>query len=131
MKVQDKALKLTIASVLASSTLLATGSALAANGPKMVKCFGVNAAHRNDCKTATGSCAGTDPKARDPNAFILVPQGVCGMIAGGTTKPGTVALKREESFQQQLKTMSPAQRKAALKMIEERQEKVHKESLGT
>ena len=97
----------------------------------MVKCFGVNAAHRNDCKTATGSCAGTDPKARDPNAFILVPQGVCGMIAGGTTKPGTVALKREESFQQQLKTMSPAQRKAALKMIEERQEKVHKESLGT
>jgi uncharacterized membrane protein len=130
MKVQDKALKLTIASVLAGSTLLATGSALAANGPKMVKCFGVNAAHRNDCKTATGSCAGTDPKARDPNAFILVPQGVCGMIAGGTTKPSDVALKRENDLQQKLKTMSPAERESTMKALKQRQEKVHKESMG-
>lgn len=128
MKVQNKALKLTVATVLASSTLLAAGSVLASSGPKMVKCFGVNAAHRNDCKTATGSCAGTDPKARDPNAFILVPQGVCGMIAGGTTHPTQTAHKREEMFHQKLMSMSPEKRQEMIKMLKQKQAHVRDQS---
>ena len=128
MKVQNKALKLTVASVLASSTLLAAGSVLASSSPKMVKCFGVNAAHRNDCKTATGSCAGTDPKARDPNAFILVPQGVCGMIAGGTTHPSQTAYKREKMFHQKLMSMSPDKRQEVIKMLEQKKAHVRDES---
>lgn len=119
MKAQNKTLKLAVASVLASSTLLAGGSALAANGPKVVKCFGVNAAYRNDCKTATGSCAGTDPMARDPNAFILVPKGVCGMIADGTTHPGTVARKRIDGLHHKLMAISPAKRHEVLETLKE------------
>jgi len=117
MKVQNNALKLTVASVLASSTLLAAGSVIASSSPKMVKCFGVNAAHRNDCKTATGSCAGTDPKARDPNAFILVPHGVCGKIAGGTTHPSDTARTREDALHKKLSAMSPAKRHQVMQTL--------------
>ncbi|APZ41816.1 DUF2282 domain-containing protein [Acidihalobacter ferrooxydans] len=65
---------------------------------KFVRCYGVNAPHRNMCGTSNGSCAGTDAKARDPNAFILVPAGVCGMIDGGTTKPGPGVAKNLSKF---------------------------------
>ncbi|AOU97951.1 hypothetical protein BI364_08235 [Acidihalobacter yilgarnensis] len=128
MRSHHKILKLALASVVASATLAAVTPANAADGPQMVKCFGVNAAHRNDCKTATGSCAGSDPKARDPNAFILVPQGVCGMIAGGTTHPSEVALKREQMFHHKLMEMSPEKREMVKKMLEMKREKLHGES---
>jgi uncharacterized membrane protein len=52
-----------------------------------VKCYGVNAAHKNDCKAAGHSCAGQDAKARDPNAFVELPAGLCEKIDGGTTSP--------------------------------------------
>jgi uncharacterized membrane protein len=48
------------------------------------KCFGINAAYKNDCKSADHSCAGQDAKARDPGTFVLVPAGVCQKIAGGS-----------------------------------------------
>lgn len=53
----------------------------------MVKCYGINAAHKNDCKSPGHSCAGQDAKARDPNAFVAVPAGLCEKIDGGSTKP--------------------------------------------
>jgi uncharacterized membrane protein len=53
----------------------------------MVKCYGINAAHKNDCKAAGHSCAGQDAKARDPNAFVELPAGVCEKIDGGSTTP--------------------------------------------
>ncbi|MGH8161769.1 MAG: BufA1 family periplasmic bufferin-type metallophore [Gammaproteobacteria bacterium] len=56
-----------------------------ASGMKM--CYGVNAAYKNDCKSPGHSCAGQDSKARDPNAFILTPAGLCHKIAGGSLKP--------------------------------------------
>lgn len=90
-----------------------------------VRCFGVNAAHRNMCATATGSCAGTDAKARDPNGFIFVPAGVCGMIDGGTTQPGKMAAKRIAHYE----SLPPAERKKAQMMHRMRQETVLKESL--
>ncbi|OBS10837.1 BufA1 family periplasmic bufferin-type metallophore [Acidihalobacter prosperus] len=121
-------LKMAVAAVFASAALTTFNTAFAASGPKMVKCFGVNAAHRNDCKTATGSCAGTDPNARDPNAFILVPQGVCGMIAGGTTHPSKVALKREQAFHHKLMEMSPEKRMQTERMLHMKQARLHKES---
>lgn len=52
----------------------------------MKPCFGVNAAYKNDCATPGHSCAGQDAKARDPNAFVLVPAGLCEKIAGGEVK---------------------------------------------
>lgn len=47
------------------------------------KCFGINAAFKNDCQTPGHSCAGQDSKARDPQAFIAVPAGLCSKIDGG------------------------------------------------
>ncbi len=52
----------------------------------MEKCYGVNAAYKNDCQSPGHSCAGQDAKARDPQAFIAVPAGLCAKIDGGTTK---------------------------------------------
>ncbi|HVA55874.1 MAG TPA: DUF2282 domain-containing protein [Gammaproteobacteria bacterium] len=52
----------------------------------MQPCFGVNAAYKNDCQSPGHSCAGQDAKARDPNAFVLVPAGLCQKIAGGVVK---------------------------------------------
>jgi len=59
----------------------------AAGDMGMTKCYGINAAHKNDCKSAGHSCAGQDAKARDPNAFIAVPAGLCEKIAGGSSTP--------------------------------------------
>ncbi|TAM61516.1 MAG: DUF2282 domain-containing protein [Rhodanobacter sp.] len=55
----------------------------------MVKCYGINAAHKNDCKSPGHSCAGQDTKARDANAFVAVPAGLCEKIAGGSTTPAS------------------------------------------
>lgn len=51
-----------------------------------VKCFGVNAAYKNDCQSPGHSCAGQDAKARDSGAFVLMPAGVCQKIAGSHPK---------------------------------------------
>jgi uncharacterized membrane protein len=56
---------------------------------KTEKCYGVNAANKNDCASPGHSCAGQDTKARDPNAFVAVPAGLCSKIEGGSTEPAT------------------------------------------
>ena len=91
--------------VLAASTLsAAVGLALAlaaparsAETPQVVKdnmaraqqmhlqkCYGINAAGKNDCAQGAHSCAGQADMARDPRSFVLLPQGDCQKIAGGT-----------------------------------------------
>lgn len=52
------------------------------------KCYGVNAAYKNDCKSPGHSCAGQDSKARDPDAFVAMPSGICKSIAGGSLTEG-------------------------------------------
>ncbi len=75
------------AAVFAISTAgaLASSSALA-DEPQFEKCFGVSAAGKNDCQTATSSCAGTSKNDRQVDAFIAVPKGTCAKIAGGSLK---------------------------------------------
>lgn len=68
---------------LSSSTLLISGEAAAA---EMEKCYGVALAGKNDCQTATSSCAGTSKTDRQVDAFIALPKGTCGKIAGGNLK---------------------------------------------
>ncbi len=65
---------------LSSSTLFISGEVAAA---EMEKCYGVASAGKNDCQTATSSCAGTSKTDRQVDAFIAVPKGACGKIAGG------------------------------------------------
>ena len=75
------------AAVLALScgALLVPGQAAAAD---MEKCYGIAKAGKNDCQTATSSCAGTSTTDRQADAFIAVPKGTCGKIAGGTLTAG-------------------------------------------
>jgi uncharacterized membrane protein len=50
-------------------------------------CYGINAAGKNDCGTATHSCHGMAKQAHDPASFVLVPTGLCTRIAGGSLEP--------------------------------------------
>lgn len=52
------------------------------------KCYGINAAAKNDC-AATGnhSCAGEAKRANDPASWIYVPTGTCSKIQGGSLTP--------------------------------------------
>lgn len=52
---------------------------------KLEKCYGINAAAKNDCAEGAHSCAGQSTQARDPKSFVLLPAGDCGKIAGGKT----------------------------------------------
>jgi len=54
---------------------------------KIEKCYGVNMAAKNDCQTATASCAGSSTKDSDKAAFVIVPTGTCGKLAGGSLTP--------------------------------------------
>ncbi len=51
---------------------------------KLQKCYGINAAAKNDCAEGAHSCAGQATQARDPKSFVLLPGGDCGKIQGGT-----------------------------------------------
>lgn len=74
--------KLIIATAFASLFGLGFGGpALAAKD--MEKCAGIAKAGKNDCGTATSSCAGTAKKDNEPQAWIFVPKGTCEKIAGG------------------------------------------------
>ncbi|HET8898442.1 MAG TPA: DUF2282 domain-containing protein [Rhodanobacteraceae bacterium] len=54
------------------------------------KCYGINAAYKNDCQSPGHSCAGQDSKARDPNAFVAVPAGLCSKLDGGSLSAGAM-----------------------------------------
>jgi len=51
------------------------------------KCYGLVKAGMNDCSTATASCAGSSTKDKQPDAFVLMPVGLCEKLVGGTLKP--------------------------------------------
>jgi len=53
---------------------------------KLQKCYGINAASKNDCAEGAHSCAGQATKARDSQSFVLLPAGDCAKIAGGKLK---------------------------------------------
>ena len=75
---------LIVASAVAGLLALGlSGTALAAK-EGMEKCAGIAKAGKNDCGTATSSCAGTAKKDNEAEAWIYVPEGTCEKIAGGT-----------------------------------------------
>ncbi|MDQ6951530.1 MAG: DUF2282 domain-containing protein [Mariprofundales bacterium] len=79
--------KLLLGSALISALTLGVASeAVAKPGMAMERCYGINAAYKNDCKSPGHSCAGQDSQARDTKAFIAVPAGLCAKIDGGNTK---------------------------------------------
>jgi uncharacterized membrane protein len=56
----------------------------------MEKCYGIVKKGMNDCQTATASCASSATKDNQPDAFLLLPVGLCNKIVGGKlTSPAT------------------------------------------
>ncbi|HEX7970039.1 MAG TPA: DUF2282 domain-containing protein [Stellaceae bacterium] len=52
------------------------------------KCYGINAAGKNDCASSNShSCAGEAKRAHDPASWIYVPTGTCSKIEGGSLSP--------------------------------------------
>lgn len=81
-----KSLAVLVAAAVSGATALSALSTAHADEAKE-KCYGVAKAGKNDCQTPTSSCAGTSKKDGDKAAFILVPQGTCAKIVGGSDKP--------------------------------------------
>jgi len=93
MKDSKLVLKTALAGVIAMGVVglsqTANAKDMSGHMGKSVKCYGINAAHKNDCASPGHSCAGQDSKSRDPNAFVVVPAGLCGKIDGGSMKPAS------------------------------------------
>jgi uncharacterized membrane protein len=80
---------LVAAAVAGAASLQPAANAGPAAAPpfKSEKCFGVAAAGRNDCQTATHSCAGESQAAAAGDSWIYVPAGTCVKINGGSLTP--------------------------------------------
>ena len=74
----------TIAIASAVGSLLALGSTAASAGdaPTKEKCLGVAEAGKNDCGTASHSCAGQAKSDKDPSEWKYVPKGECEKMGG-------------------------------------------------
>ena len=81
MKTSKAIVAATISGALALGTLSLSNSVSAA---EMEKCYGVAKAGKNDCQTANSSCAGTSTMDNQGDAWILVPEGVCDKLVGGS-----------------------------------------------
>jgi uncharacterized membrane protein len=81
----------TSALLIASAVAAAVGfaaTAQAADPPfKAEKCFGVAKAGKNDCQTASSSCAGTSKKDGQTDAWMYVPAGTCSKLVNGNLAP--------------------------------------------
>lgn len=79
------------ASLAVTALTMALGSAAlsapAAAAGDVEKCYGIASAGKNDCATATSSCAGTSKVDRQGDAFVAVPKGTCAKISGGSLEP--------------------------------------------
>lgn len=64
--------------------IMANMQRVAANN--LQKCFGVNAAGKNDCASGNHACSGMAKEARSASEFVLLPAGDCDKIAGGSTE---------------------------------------------
>jgi uncharacterized membrane protein len=77
--------KILVASALAAVvSMSAIGSAPAADNEK---CYGIAKAGKNDCQTATHSCAGTSTADAAGDSWIYLPAGTCEKVAGGSLEP--------------------------------------------
>jgi len=75
-----------VASALATVLSMSVGSGVAPAADNE-KCYGIAKAGKNDCQTATHSCAGTSTTDADAASWIYVPTGTCQKLAGGSLQP--------------------------------------------
>lgn len=75
------------ASAIAAALALGSVGSDAQAQQKTEKCYGVVKAGKNDCQTATSSCAGTSKKDAQADAWIALPAGTCAKLVGGSLEP--------------------------------------------
>ena len=91
----QKDIKFAIGAAIAGAVTMVAASAIAADKPAaQEKCYGVSAAHKNDCATANNSCAGSSEKDRQADAFVYLPKGLCSKLAGGSLVAPNAAPKK-------------------------------------
>lgn len=84
--------KILIAPAIVTLISMAVASVAMADPPapapkfKSEKCYGIAHAGKNDCGTATHSCAGESAMDADKASWIYVPSGTCKNIVGGSLK---------------------------------------------
>jgi len=80
---------LSAAALAGMMTVAATGLPTDAQAQKqaMEKCYGVVKAGMNDCGANGHSCAGQAKTDNDPNEWVMVPEGLCDKLTGGSTAP--------------------------------------------
>lgn len=71
----------------AVAAAISIGVVATASAAENEKCYGIAAAGKNDCQTASHSCAGTATADNQPDSWIYVPVGTCEKITGGSLKP--------------------------------------------
>ena len=54
------------------------------------RCYGVVRAGKNDCGTATHACAGRAMQDAQREEWLMLPNGTCDKIVGGTVRPPSV-----------------------------------------
>ena len=90
MKTSSFVLAATLASALSVPALISASAQTGGPAPvpsyDFEKCYGIAKAGSNDCQTMSNSCAGTAKRDRQADAWIYVPEGVCGKVAGGVVK---------------------------------------------
>jgi uncharacterized membrane protein len=79
--------KTPLAIAVALNAAILFANAAPAQVPATEKCFGIAKAGKNDCQTASSSCAGTSKKDASRDAWLAVPKGTCEKIAGGVLAP--------------------------------------------
>lgn len=73
-----------IVSALTGAVVLGCAMATPVLAADTEKCAGIVKAGKNDCATATNSCAGQVKVDGQKDAWIAVPKGTCEKIVGGT-----------------------------------------------
>ena len=87
-----KASTMALASALVGSVAM-SAVAVAQSGPapkpeyKFEKCYGLVKAGKNDCQTATHSCAGSSKQDAAHDSWVYVPTGTCDKLVGGNLEP--------------------------------------------
>jgi len=88
MQNQATKIALLVASAIGATAalpLLANAGPAATPSFQAEKCYGINAAGKNDCASSNShSCAGEAKRASDPASWIYVPTGTCQKIQGGS-----------------------------------------------
>ena len=79
--------RLAIATAIAAVASVGVLSLAQGQQVQSERCYGVAKATKNDCQTASSSCAGTSKMDGQSDAWIAVPKGTCDKIVGGSLMP--------------------------------------------